>query len=175
MVVGIACGSAMVAAVMFIAVYLGIRLRGYWTPAACLESDLADFSLACYEPMTRLLTGQDLDFLKAQPGYRPEVGQKFLRERRRIFRLYLTDLAADFRALHACARQMVANSGAQHADLVGALLRQQFTFWRALAAIEFRLMTGGLGFADANVRGLIDAMEAMRAELTRIAAAPSAA
>ncbi|HML16080.1 MAG TPA: hypothetical protein VK419_03605 [Bryobacteraceae bacterium] len=167
----IGCGSAMAAVVAVIA----SRLRPYWSAAACSPADLMDFSLARYEPMTRLLHDPDLHFLEKQPGYRPEIGQKLRRERLRIFRLYLADLAADFRALHAAAREMVANSDAQHADLIAPLFRQQFTFWRAIASIEFRLMTGGRSLIPAEVRGLIDAMEAMRLALAGMAPAPSAA
>jgi len=50
--------------------------------------------------MTRLLGSEDLDFLKAQVGYTPELGRKFSRDRRRIFRLYLRELSADFQRLH---------------------------------------------------------------------------
>lgn len=170
-VAGIGCGSAVLAALVLFA----FRMRAYWAAGPRLSSDVSDFSLSRYEPMTRLLESEDLEFLKSQSGYRPEIGEKLRRDRVRIFRLYLTDLAADFRALHSAARVMVANSGEEHADLIGSLFRQQVTFWRAIAAIEFRLAMGGLGFAKPEVRGLIEAMETMRMELTRISGAPSAA
>ena len=52
----------------------------------------AEFSLERYQPMGRLLGDEDLLFLKSQPGYRSELGSRWERERRRIFRLYLTEL-----------------------------------------------------------------------------------
>jgi hypothetical protein len=171
MLTGIACGSAIAVVVMFMV----IRLRPYWASAARSQDDLGDFSMARYELMARLLDGQDLDFLKAQPGYRKEIGENLRRERRRIFRLYLVDLTADFRDLHACARRMVANSEAQHSHLVGSLLLQQLVFWRAILVIEFRLTTGGVGSIHADLRGLIQALETMRVELARTTAVPDAA
>lgn len=170
-VVGIGCCSLMAAAVV-IAVF---RLRGYWSAAARPSIELAQFSIARYEPIPRLLTPEDLDFLKSLPGYRPEIGEKLRRERMRIFRLYLVDLAADFRALHNAAREMVADADAENAHLFGSLFQQQFTFWRAILGIEIRLMTGGLTFVPTDLRGLIEAMEKMRTALAGMTPAPSAA
>src|SRR5579863_311793 len=84
------------------------RRRG----AATLDSDETDgFSLDRYQPMERLMAEEDLAFLKSQPGYRAEMGVRWKRERRRIFRLYLAELKADFRRLHIHARELVAGSG----------------------------------------------------------------
>ena len=109
--------------------------------------------------MTRLLTGDDLEYLKAQKGYRPEIGEKFRRDRARMFRLYLADLAVDFRSLHAIARELVANAGAENADLVGSLLPPAgYVSGGRCLAIELRLTTGGMGFDSSlatDVRSLI--------------------
>jgi hypothetical protein len=146
---------------------LSTRLFAYtkrrWDP----EPDQAEgFSLGRYEPMVRLLSEDDLVFLAAQPGYRPEIGAKLRRERRRIFRLYLQDLAQDFHRLHAEARTMVADAQKEHAELVGVLIRQQVAFWRAMLAIEMRLLTD-VGLGKLDVRGLVESIEAMRLELAR--------
>lgn len=170
-----ACGGVIIAAVAFMA----LRLHVYWASALPPAFEFPDLSLARYEPMARLLNPQDLEFLKSQPGYRPEIARKLQRKRLRIFRAYLVDLAAEFRSMHALARRMVASADAQDAALVSSLFRQQFTFWRAIVAIELRLITSGMGFegalSSANVRVLIDAMNALSAEMTRLAPAPSAA
>ena len=120
--------------------------------------------------MARLLAEEDLIFLAAQPGYRPEMGTKLRRERRRIFRLYLRELARDFRDLHRQARSLVAESPAEHSELVGVLIRQQFMFWGAIGAIELRLAASRWNLATVDVRGLLEAMEAMRLDLARITA-----
>ena len=175
----IACAGAMIAAVVLITLRLRVYLRVYWTPAIQPADEFPELSLSRYEPMARLLGRQDLEFLKSQPGYRPEIARKLQRTRLRVFRSYLVDLAAEFQSLHALARRMVANGSAQDAPLVSLLFRQQVTFWRAIVAIELRLMTGSLGFGEAlssaNVRVLIDAMNTLRAEIARIAPAPAAA
>jgi hypothetical protein len=132
--------------------------------------DDAEFSIARYEPMGRLLCDEDLEFLKAQPGYTAEIGREFSRERRRIFRLYLRELAADFRRLHAHARAAVASLSAEHSPLVGTLLRQQVRFRYEMAAVELKLTLSWAGVGSIDARGLIEALAAMQAEIGRVAA-----
>ena len=139
------------------------------------EERESEFSLARYEPMARLLSEEDFLFLSAQPGYRPEIGARLRRERRRIFRLYLRELTRDFHTLHARARRMVAHSSAEHSELVGLLMRQQVIFWRGLLAIELRLALSALGLGTVDVRGLVEAIEAMRLDLARFSGPAQAA
>lgn len=154
----------------FAVVWLAMRLRAYRVEEGCSlaeNSGSEAFSIAQYEPMNRLLAEEDLCFLASQPGYRPEIGKKFRKERRRVFRLYLHELASDFRKLHAQARAMVAESQEHQAELVTLLIRQQLTFWRAMAVIELRLVVHGVGLGRVDVRGLVEAFEAMHRDLLR--------
>jgi len=156
--------------VSFIVVAL-VRLLPYRSAPVRVKSELfsGDFSEERYAPMVRLLSVEDFEFLASQPGYRPEIALKLRRSRRRIFRLYLRELASDFHRLHARARKMVSESGEEHAALVGVLIRQQLTFWRTMLAIEFRMMTPGLA-GGIEVRALVHGIEAMRADVARVAA-----
>jgi len=139
------------------------------------DPDQADgFSLERYQPMVHLLSDDDLVFLAAQPGYRPDIGAKLRRERRRIFRLYLRDLARDFHGLHAQARKLVADSPAEHTELVAVLMRQQMAFWSAMLAVEMRLLTGRIGLGKLDVRALMESIEAMRLDLARFEASARA-
>jgi hypothetical protein len=150
-----------------------LRLWNYRGPKYHLrsEGEQGEFSLARYEPMARLLSEEDLQFVKAQPGYRPEIGKKFSRERRRIFRLYLEELARDFHRLHASARAMVATLPAENAALVGVLIRQKYRFWMEIVALEARLT---FTFGSVDVSGLVNAVASMHAEVSRLSA-PAAA
>jgi len=132
------------------------------------------FSISRYQPMEYLLSGEDFAFLASQSGYRPEIGARWKRERRRIFRLYLDELKRDFQRLHAEARAMAANAGAESAEVVEILMRQQFAFWRATAGLELRLALRMVGIGKVDVRPLIGLLEAMRADLARFSA-PQAA
>jgi hypothetical protein len=124
-----------------------------------------DFCPERYEPMARLLARDDVEFLRESVGAR--TAARWARSRRRIFRLYLRDLASDFGRLHAEARALVAESPEQYTHLVGMLMRQQVTFLRAMAAIEIRLALSPIGLAQVDPRKLIEAIEAMRLELDR--------
>ncbi len=135
-----------------------------------LTSNQADFSVARYEPMTRLLNSEDLLFLESQPGFRPEIGKKFVRERRRIFRLYLKELKRDFKRLHAHAREIVASMPADHAPVIGLLIRQQTRFWYEMTAIELRLSLDWMGLGAIDPRSLVNAIGSMHAEIGRLAA-----
>ena len=135
------------------------------------DSDETDgFSLDRYQPMGHLMAEEDLVFLKSQPGYRAEIGERWKRERRRIFRLYLAELKADFRRLHTHARELVASSGADSAALVEVLMKQQFTFLMATTALEFRLALQQIGIGKVDITALIELVEAMRVDLAQITA-----
>jgi hypothetical protein len=132
------------------------------------------FSIHRYQPMEHLLSEDDFAFLSSQPGYTPEIGARWKRDRRHIFRLYLGEMRRDFLRLHAEARVMAANADAESADLVGTLMRQQIAFWRGMAGLELRLALRRIGIGKVDVRPLLESLEAMRADLARLNA-PQAA
>jgi hypothetical protein len=127
----------------------------------------AEFSLDRYQPMGRLLGDEDLLFLKSQPGYRPEIGARWKRERRQIFRFYLNELKGDFRHLHAQARELVANSDADSAGLVETLMKQHLAFLRVTTALECRLVLQRVGLGKADVAPLMELIDSMRADLAQ--------
>lgn len=128
------------------------------------------FSISRYQPMEYLLSEEDFLFLTSQSGYQPEIGARWKRQRRRIFRLYLDELKRDFQRLHAEARMMAANADADSAELVEILMRQQFAFWRAMAGLELRLALRAAGIGKVDVRPLVELLEAMRVDLARFSA-----
>lgn len=129
--------------------------------------DSLGFDVEHYRPMERLLAEEDFVFLKSQPGYHAEIGKRWKRERRRIFRLYLVELKRDFRRLHARARRLAADAGAGSDDLVWILMRQRVTFLCAIARLEARLALAGTGLGAVDAAPLIGMLDAMRADLTR--------
>jgi hypothetical protein len=153
------------AAALGLGVPLSRRLLSYRRPFASGEtapSIAPSASLARFAPMARLLTGDDLDFLSRQPGYRPETGARLRRDQRRIFRLYLGELAAEFQRLHAAARRVLADAPEQHADLVGVLLRQQAAFWRLMFFVELRLALEWIGVRVPDTAPLLAALNQLR-------------
>src|ERR1700726_3607672 len=68
-------------------------------PASNPVEWLDGFSLESYAPMRRLLDQSDLEFLKKQPGYHPDIVRTLRVERRRAFLDYLGLMIADFNQL----------------------------------------------------------------------------
>src|SRR5579872_4117607 len=75
-----------------------------------LDSDAMSresFSPLHYEPMKRLLSEEDFNFLKSRPGVGPALVRRLRAQRRKAFRTYLCELASDFHRLHEEARMML--------------------------------------------------------------------
>jgi hypothetical protein len=125
------------------------------------NEEVPEFSLSRYQPMTQLMTGEDVQFFSGQPGVTRGQWQNFKRNRRRIFRLYLRELAADFQCLHRRAREIVAEVPEDHSVLVGSVLRLQVDFWRFLALIEVQLALDGLGLGTVDSRRLLETINAL--------------
>jgi hypothetical protein len=125
------------------------------------------FSLVRYEPMNRLLSEEDFNFLKCKPGVRPALIRRLRSQRRRIFRAYLCELASDFNRLHQQARLMVANAPEEYSELVGLLIGMQVRFWSALGGVEMRLAIHALGIGRVDVSGLLGPIEALDAAVRR--------
>src|SRR5947209_5513403 len=118
-------------------------LRRLATPSsvtACDEAWLEEFSVAKYRPMLRLLAQEDYEFLATQAGYKPEIAKKLRKERRRIFRSYLSNLVRDFHRLQLSAKMLVVNAQIDREDLVSKLMMQKLNFTLAVAIVEVRLV-----------------------------------
>jgi hypothetical protein len=130
----------------------------------------SEFSLTRYAPMARLLSHDDVEFLKTQPGYTPEIGRRFVQQRRQMLRLYLRQLTADFERLHERARVIAASLPADESALVASLMRQQLRFWYEMTALRLSLSLAWTGIRSVVVSGLVNAVAAMQAEVSRMSA-----
>lgn len=153
-------------AILVLACALIARLNGYRGSAEKSSERSSGFSMERYDPLTRLLANSDLAFVTQKSGC-PEIAARWSSARRRIIRLYLKDLAVDFRRLHADARALVAESPAQNAELVNVLMKQQLVFWREMAGVELWLTASWLGLGRGSAGRLVAAIAAMQAEIAR--------
>ncbi len=145
-----------------------IRVRG-------VDPDwLQKFSTDFYQPMERLLSEDDIEFLKAQPGYEPGMEKMLRAERRKVFRAYLRTLGQDFNRLHLALRLIVLYSPEDRPDLAGILLRQKALFLAGLLAAHARLALYGVGVDRVDVRGLVATLDTMRADVQAFLGAPAA-
>ncbi len=107
---------------------------------------LDGFSLESYAPMRRLLMQSDIEFLKKQPGYRPDVVKALRTERRKAFIGYLDLMVRDFNQLLHIGRLMLIGSKVDRPEFAAALWRQQIAFYFAVCSIRCRLALSPLGF-----------------------------
>jgi len=165
---------------LLIAAGLGVftlvrKLAGPATVSECDPEWIAKFSIARYRPMLRLLDEADYEFLASQPGYSKEFIENLRTERRAIFRAYLRSLVRDFHRLHLAARAVLVHATEDRSDLAMTLVRQRVTFTLAIMTVEYRLVLHALGLGTVDVRGLIAAVDGMRANVRNLAAVQSAA
>lgn len=161
-------------------VYLFWRLASRFdvqqNPAEWLDS----FSVKSYAPMERLLQKGDLVFLSSQPGYRPEIGKRLMRERRRIFRSYLRLLVRDFQRLIGIGKFMVVYSNRDQQEFARSLRRQQVRFYARVGALQLQLALYPLGWTSVDwisvdVRGLLAALGDMQTIVQQLSSRPNPA
>src|SRR5579862_3724726 len=119
------------------------------------------FSLDNFSPMERLLDQSDFEFLSRQPGYRPEIGARLLKERKQLFLSYLQLLIGDFNQLLRIARLMIVHSAEDRADFAKVLWRQQVTFYFAVCALRVRVALYPLAWTSIDVSKLVGTLENM--------------
>jgi hypothetical protein len=158
--VGVLAGAGILGGAIAVLATVLLRLWLY-RETESERAQVEEFSTARYQVMARLTSEEDFEYLAAQPGYHQEIGTRLRRERRRIFRMYLRSLAVDFRSLHAAARKLVADAPGSHADLVGLLIRCQWTFWRRMALVEIRLLMPAARLPKLDIAPLLQPMESL--------------
>lgn len=152
-----------------------LLMRRLTAPAAISECDpewVANFSVASYRPMLRLLAESDFKYFASQPGVTPKAVEALRKERRRVFKLYLRNLVKDFHRLHLAARMTLIYSTDDRPDLAQTLIRQRATFAVAVLSVEFRLLLHAAGYGAVDVRQLLGSLEAMHTNVGSLA--PSA-
>ena len=122
-------------------------------------------SVERYRPMMRLLDSEDLEFLRLQPGFTPQIATRLRIQRCRIFRGYLRCLSDDFAQVCTAMKIVLLQSRDDRPDLAKALVRQQALFAAGMAAVHVRLFLYRWGLCSADVTGLVKIFDGMRLEL----------
>jgi len=130
------------------------------------------FSTDSYLPMSRLLSRDDIQFLRTQPGYEPRIERELLKARRNIFRVYLRSMGQDFNRLHRALRLMVLHAPEDRSELAVFLVRQKVRFFSALAFAHIKLTLHTLGIGDVDITALVQMLDSMRIELQNLVPAP---
>jgi hypothetical protein len=128
------------------------------------------FSQARYHTMDRLLSEDDQNFLRSQPGWNRRKERRFRKARSKILRAYVHQLAADFNKICKAIRSIMVTSEVDRPDLAGLLMKQKFLFVVGMISVEFKLTLYGFDWRSVDVRDLMRTLEAMRSHVQAFAA-----
>lgn len=152
-----------------IAVGFGIVLRRlHRTPVGTLFPDFEDdvdngvlspgrFSPETYRPMSRLFAGEDFTFLA---GSAPQMVPRLRRCRRRVLRLYLRELRADFARVYAICRMLAPTSSDPH--FATRITQQALSFYGLLLIVEMRCALGWFLPVRVDTAELVNAFDVLR-------------
>jgi hypothetical protein len=124
-----------------------------------------------YRPMLRLLSDEDLAFLPAHSQLRTALRAR----RRALFRGYLRCLTRDYARLLAGVRHAMVQSGVDRPDLARALAKNRMLFAIAICKVEYRLALHAAGIGHVEIGGLVEALEALRSQVSVLTSVAQAA
>jgi hypothetical protein len=124
-----------------------------------------DLSLDRYRPMLRMLDGDDISFLRSQPGFTPSMAKKLRTQRTQIFRGYLRSLETDFGRVCAAVKLVMMQSKHDRPELAEVLLRQQLTFACSMLSVRVNVFLYSWGVSGVEVSKLVKIFDSMRLEL----------
>ena len=166
--------AALVVVLLFMAAFalLFWRLAGRVDNQACTAEWFESLTLESFAPMERLLDPSDFEFLSQQPGYRPEIGARLLKERKKMFLGYLRLLIGDFNQLLHLARLMIVYSAEDRAEFAKALWWQQTTFYFAVCAVRLRVAIYPLAWTPLDVAKLMQALQNIHNQVSQLGFQP---
>jgi hypothetical protein len=158
--------AAMACIALGAAIFLVLRkisLAGRRLPVTAEWID--ELSVERYRPMLRLLDGEDLQFLRSQPGFTPQMADKLRVQRCQVFRGYLRCLSTDFSRTCAGIKLLMLQSRRDRPDLAAVLIRHQMLFAVGIMVVQCRLMLFQAGLCTVDANGLVRIFDLMRLEL----------
>lgn len=159
-IAAVACGALLLALVLL------IRKLGSAGGSLPVTAEWIDeLSVERYQPMMRLLDGEDLEFLRSQPGFTSRMAVKVRTQRCQIFRGYLRCLNTDFKRVCTALKVLMLHSRQDRPDLAAALVRNQVMFASGMIVAQFRLVLYRWGLCGVNGTSLVKLFDRMRLEL----------
>lgn len=137
-------------------------------PAVALPATLDwidELSTERYHPMLRLLSDEELKFLKRQPGFTPQIEAQFRRQRCEIFRGYLRSLTRDFNRVAIALKLLMVQASSDRPELAAALVRTRMAFTFAMVGAHVHLVLYSFGLGTVNASELLRLFNGMRLEL----------
>jgi hypothetical protein len=151
-----------------LALILGALYRQVISPKCNLPVTaewLNELSADRYRPMLRLLEIDDLEFLRLQPGFSPQMETKIRNERRQVFLDYLRCLESDFNRICAAIKLLMAQAQQDRPDLPSILVHHQVMFACGTVSARYQLFLHRCGLLRVDVADLVQLFDLMRLEL----------
>lgn len=128
-----------------------------------------------YQPALRVFNPADFEFLRAQPGYEPQLESQLLAGRRAAYRGYLRAMDRDFSLLYNAARVIAAHHE-QASGLMWELfwLRVRFRWNLRLSQTGLCLQVLRLPVSSGDIVSLGEMVEKLRLRLAAVPLRPSA-
>ncbi len=163
LLMGISFGACLGLAVTLYLLLRKMALSGSSLPVTADWID--ELSVDRYRPMLRLLDGEDLEFLRSQPGFTPKMAASLRVQRCQIFRGYLQCLNADFGRVCTAIKVLMLQSRADRPDLAAALVRYKATFIWIMAMVQFRVFLFRWGICAVDVTSLVQIFDRISLDL----------
>lgn len=126
---------------------------------------ICELSADRYRPMLRLLDGDDLNFLRSQPGFTPAMARRVRAQRIQLFRSYLKSLENDFNQVCSLLKMILTQSDHDRPDLAGLILRNRITFVVGMLRIRATVALYSWGFCSVEVSQLVRLFDVLRVEV----------
>jgi len=134
---------------------------------------IEELSIERYRPMLRMLDSADIEFLRSQPGFTPQMGAKLRQQRAQMFSGYLRSLESDFARVCSATKLVMLHSNQDRPDLARTLLRQQFQFATGMLNVRCQLFLYRWGLCGVEVSSLLKLFDGVRLELRSVIPAMS--
>ena len=167
-----AFATSIAVAILAAAVALVYRRLSAPTSLPVTAEWIDELSVERYQPMKRLLSGDDLQFLRQQSDFTAQKAAEFRRERCRIFQSYLRCLHSDFQRVSMALKIIMVQSRYDRPDLAQLLIRSQRAFVLELMLVHGRMLLYRWGLASVEVGGLLKLFDTARLELRSLVPAP---
>lgn len=141
------------------------KLRSSGSSLPVTSEWIEELSMEPYRPMMRLLNGQDIEFLRSQPGFTPAMADRLRIQRCQVFRGYLRRLNSDFSRVCTALKLVMLHSGVDRPDLASVLVNHQLMFAYTMSTVHVRLFLYRWGIGTVDVMSLVKLFDVMRVEL----------
>jgi hypothetical protein len=122
-----------------------------------IQRDLSKLYL--YEPMRRLLSDADFDFVARQKGLSPRWNRRFRVRRRGVIALYLRDIRRDFNRIWSVCRLLAPMN--PDPNFSTRLLRQLVVFYGYYFVVQVCCVIGCYCYVPLNVGPLVSGLRGL--------------